>query len=233
MVKHDGGVWKSARQVDDFVDLGVHQPGVEGQAQPRQQRKAGPEVGLHQQPRWRIGAGDLEASRVPGRATTDAAQAPAGGSDVGMQRVFGTRTQTQIDIADDAGANARRTIGAGGAHRGDAVDELCLAQRFQRFRTVRTVHRAALDEHRAQHLVPAADVVQQFRHQVAVAVVVPQMVMRVDDRQIRRQHRFGPQRQPLRIQGDEVVRFAACVGCVHVGRLGWRGRFGAGDGPAD
>ena len=83
------------------------------------------------------------------------------------------------------GRHARRAIAAARRHGGDAVDELGLAQRAHRRRTVGAVAGRALDEDRALDLVAAAGVGQQLREQVAVGREVPQVMVRVDDRQIR------------------------------------------------
>ena len=90
---------------------------------------------------------------------------------------------------DDAGGHARVAVAAAGAHGRDAVDELGLAHRAQRLGAVGAVHRRAFDEHRAAHVVARAvgiglaGVGEQLVEQVAVAVAVPQVVVRVADRQ--------------------------------------------------
>ena len=98
-----------------------------------------------------------------------------------------------IALRDAAG-----TVAARRAHRGDAGDELDLAQRGHLARAVLAVHRAAFQEDRRDDVVPAADVGEQFRQQVTAALRhVPEMVVRIDDRQLRLQRCLGrPLRQP-------------------------------------
>ena len=105
--------------------------------------------------------------------------------------------QAQVGEADDARGHARVAVAAAGAHRRDAVDELGLAHRAQRLGPVGAIHRRTFDEHRAAHVVARAvgiglaGVGQQLVEQVAVAVAVPQVVVRVADRQLGLDDVFG------------------------------------------
>ena len=105
--------------------------------------------------------------------------------------------EAQVGEGDDAGGHARVAVTAAGAHRGDAVDELGLAHRAQGLRAVGAIHRRTFDEHRAAHVVACAmgiglaGIGQQLVEQVAVAVAVPQVVVRVADRQIGVDDLFG------------------------------------------
>jgi len=47
------------------------------------------------------------------------------------------------------------------------------------------IHRAALLEDGGDDVVAAVEVSEQFRQQIGPAVTVPQMMMRIDDRQLR------------------------------------------------
>jgi hypothetical protein len=55
-----------------------------------------------------------------------------------------------------------------------------------------------LHEHRRTDCVATVDVGQELAEQVAVARQVPEVVVRVDDRQIRLQRLLGVQGKPLR-----------------------------------
>ena len=76
----------------------------------------------------------------------------------------------------------RRAVFARGAHCRDAVDELGLAERFQLLRAVGAVHLAGLLVHRRDDVVAAGEIGEQLRDHVAVARLIPQMMVRIDDR---------------------------------------------------
>ena len=149
---------------------------------------------------------------VPRHAVADAAQPAAAGGDLGFQHLAHAGADGQVGAADDRLGDAARAVIAGRAHRGDAVDELDLAQRRHLARAVLAIHRAAFEEHGRDDVVAAADVGQQFGQQVAAALRrVPEMVVRIDDRQVRLQRRLArPLRQPC-LQ----------VGVVAIGQAGY------------
>src|SRR5438270_14026315 len=94
----------------------------------------------------RAGGEDPEARiLVPGRAVPDAAETSAGQDDVLLQNALGAAADAEIDIADNAGAGARRAVFAALAHRRDAGDELRLAERAQFGRALGAVHLAAFE----------------------------------------------------------------------------------------
>src|SRR6266446_755797 len=97
-------------------------------------------------------------------------------------------------MADDGLGNAAGAITPRGTHRGDAVDEFDLANWRHLRRAVLAVHRAALEEDRGDDVMSPTDVGQQLGQQVTPALRrVPEMMVRVDDRQIRLERRLaGP-----------------------------------------
>ena len=118
--------------------------------------EAGAEVVAQQQAlgrlvRWFSTAG----TRVPEGAAPDAAEAAAAGGDLRVEHAGGRIADAQVDRADDAGGDARLAVAAGGAHRGDAVDELGLADAAESLGAVGLEHRAALDEHGRDDVVAA------------------------------------------------------------------------------
>ena len=104
----------------------------------------------------------------------------------------------QVGVADDAGAGADLAVDAARRHRGDAVDELDLADRLHLFRDIGAQHRARLHEHRRQDVVAAVGIGEQVVEQVAPVLAVPQVMMRIDDRQVGLEDR-------LRAPGEPVV----------------------------
>ncbi len=120
----------------------------------------------------------------------DAAEPAATGADVGFQDLGGFFAEAEVDVPDDAGADLGRTVAAGGAHRGHAVDEFGFADGFEGFRPAGAVHRAALQEDGRDDVVAAVDVGQQVVQHVDPVGPFPQMVMRIDNRQAGLQNRL-------------------------------------------
>ena len=56
-----------------------------------------------------------------------------------------------------------------------------------------------LHEHRGPHIVPAGQILCDFREQIGMAILLPQVVMGIDDDQIRIEHRLVGLGQPSRI----------------------------------
>src|SRR5437879_2455313 len=112
MVADDGRIGKGAREIDQVAELGVKQPGVEGQPEPAERGEAAAEIRIEEKTGWRVGAGRLDAVLVPRGDIADTAKAPAGSGNMRFQCRPGAVADTQIDIADDAGAGTRRTIEA-------------------------------------------------------------------------------------------------------------------------
>ena len=100
-------------------------------------------------------------------------------------------------MADDALADLGRAVAAAGAHRRDAVDELGLAHRLVGLRPAGAVHRPALHEDGRDDVVALAGIGQQVVQQVAPARPVPEVVVRVDDRQAGVERLLGDLRQPV------------------------------------
>jgi hypothetical protein len=76
------------------------------------------------------------------------------------------------------------------AHRRDAGDELDLADWARLDRPIGAIHRAALLEDGGDDVVAGVEIGEQFRQQVGPAAAVPQMMMRIDDRQLRFEDRL-------------------------------------------
>ena len=63
-------------------------------------------------------------------------EAAVAGDDLGFQHRPSPVAKQQIDVADDAGIDLRRAVAAARAHRRNAIGELDLADRAERFRTI-------------------------------------------------------------------------------------------------
>ena len=140
----------------------------------------------------------------------DAAEAPVAGGDLGAQHILHGGAQGQVREAHDAGAGPRLPVTPRRAHRRSAVDELDLAYRGLRRRPAGPVHRGAFHEHRRADIVPAAGVLQQFVQQVAVEGVVPKVMVRIDDRQVRLQDLLPCRGEPDVVYGGHTRLDVVC-----------------------
>ena len=158
---------------------------------------------------------------VPGHAVADAAKAPAADREFGFQHIAHARADGQVGVADDRLGDAAGAIIARRAHRRDAVDELDLAHRRHLRGAVLAVHRAAFEEDGGDDVVPAADIGQQLGQKIAAALRrIPEMMVRVDDRQIRLQRRLArPLRQPG-LQVGVVAVYRAAIFALGITDLG-------------
>ena len=80
-----------------------------------------------------------------------------------------------------------------------AADELAFADRPHLLGTAGAIARAALDEHGRDDVVAGVDVGQELVEQIAAARVIPQMMVRVDDRQIGIENLLGELAEPCGI----------------------------------
>src|ERR1035437_661562 len=133
----------------------------------------------------------VEASRVP-----DATKTRRRRGDMRLQYRFDRGSQRQIRKAHNSRRDPRFTALPARALGRDAVDELGLAHRPHRLRTVRAIHRKAFNEHRREHAMPRRRVTYYLIEHVATAGMVPQVMMRIDYRQFRLQRSLTDLRQP-------------------------------------
>jgi hypothetical protein len=114
-------------------------------------------------------------------------------------------------MPDNAGTGADIAIDSAGTHGRDAVHEFGLADRFEGLRPVGAIHRPALDEHAGADIVAAPKIGEQLVEEIArrslddfgeamerrrkageiAGRAIPEMMMRIDDRQIRIEDRLG------------------------------------------
>jgi hypothetical protein len=140
---------------------------------------------------------------VPRHAVADSAEASARDPDLGLQHLAHPGAESQVGMTDDRLGDATRAVTARSAHRRDAVDEFDLADRRHLRRAVLAVHRTAFQKDSGDDVVAPADISQQFREQIAAPLRrIPEMMVRVDDRQSRLERRLPrPLRQPRRQLG--------------------------------
>ena len=185
VVEDDGLVRERPCQVGQFGNLGVVQPAIEGHAALAEFRETGPEAGVGQHAGHGRGVRIAHVfARVPTSGMANSAK-PRTGCGVGVENFADRSPEVQIRVTDDRCARPGIAVDTARTHGRDAVDELGLANRFQRPRSVGTVHGAALHEHRRADVVTAADIDQQLIEQIAAARVVPEVVVGVADREVR------------------------------------------------
>ena len=98
-------------------------------------------------------------------------------------------------MADDGFRDAAWAVVAGCAHCRNAIDEFDFADRRHFGRPGLAIHRLTLEEHGRHNVVATADIGQQVGQEVAATMgCIPEVVMRIDDRQFRFKHGF---RRPL------------------------------------
>src|SRR4029077_15682878 len=112
MVDDDPGLRKGGGEADDVAELRVEGPGLETEVERPQRREALAKAAVEIKPLAGARGEDAQGGiAVPGRAVADAAEAAARGDDVLLEDALGTATdRAQVDIADDPGAMAGRTV---------------------------------------------------------------------------------------------------------------------------
>ena len=98
-------------------------------------------------------------------------------------------------MADDGGGRAAGAVDPTSTRRRQPLDEFHLPDGPHFHRTVWTVHRTRLEEHRRPDVVPARDVGIQLVQEIALVgqtlqPSVPKMVMGVADRELGFERRF-------------------------------------------
>jgi hypothetical protein len=184
VIEHDRLLGKGACKRDEVWELRVIKPRVEAQAEFPERGEAFAELGVVAvEVPCRIGVAVMDRGLLvlPAGGMADALEAWAGSGHVRAQDFLGTRTDGQVDQADDACRDPCRAIVAARRHGSDAVDELRLAKGAILRWTIGAIAGRALDEHGRLDAMPAAGIGQQIGQQVAVGRKIPQMVMRVDD----------------------------------------------------
>jgi hypothetical protein len=192
MVEHEGHVRRRVGQRRHLQELRVVDPGLERKAELAELGEALAERRQREQPRRRRGvaAADVGAGIERG-GMADALEAAVPHPDVALQH-FGHRGALgEVGAADDAFAGENRAIAAARRHRRDAADELGLADEAHRLRPAGSIERAALDEDGALDVVAAGQVAQQLWQQVAALRKVPEVMVRIADRELRLEDRFG------------------------------------------
>ena len=111
-------------------------------------------------------------------------------------------SQFQIGVADDRRRGAAWSVKPGRRRRRQSLDKLYLADRAQFRRPLRPIHRPRLYKHGRADVVAAIEVSRELVQQIALIgdafePMVPEVMVRIADRDLRFQRLFAGQRQPV------------------------------------
>ena len=203
MVEHHGHIGKSTRQIDQLADLGVIQPSIVRQSVFLQQCKSGTEcrIGHQAEIGWCGHAG--QEGFVAGGNLPNAAETPRTGFDMGFQYRVDLLAQAEIGVTDDARSDPSFHLPPFGL-RHDRGNEIGFADWFHFLRSGRPVGPEALQEDRGDDVVARLHIGQKIIEEIGIASVVPQVMMRIDDRKGGFQHFLGQARQPCGV-GQRVA----------------------------
>ena len=208
MVEHHHLVGEVLGEIDHLGDLRMVHPAIVAEAELAQLREAlAPGLVVHQPVRG-IGTGAAHAKiGIPAGREADTGEAPASRLHLCLQHVAHRRADAQFGVTDDAVAGFGLAVLARRAHGCDAIHELDLAHRLHRLGPVLAKHRAALDEHGAHDIMALVAIGQQVGQQIAVGRPLPQMMVRIDDRQIGLERRLFRLGHPGKIGVQHVAEF--------------------------
>jgi len=182
VIEYDRRVGEGARERGQLRELRVVEPGVETEAARTQLGKAAAErVSAHGAGGRRRGEAGPERLFAR-REVADAAKISAGGGDMRLEHLVDGVPKREVGEADDAGADLGprasplRLIG-------DGADEFGLADRPQRLRTAVAVRPAALQIDGGDDVMATASVRQQLIKEIGLAVPIPEVMVRINDRQ--------------------------------------------------
>ena len=206
-------------KIDHVGQLGMEHPGVQRQPQSGQPSQARPEIGAPIDVRPRCAIAD-DRIGVPVAGVAYAAEPTAAGSYLRLQYGLDPLAQCEIGITHDAGGDPRGPVAAAIAHRGDPSDKLGFANRAQFLRAGGAVHRVALQEHGCDHVVARSQVREQFVQQITMIWTVPEVMVCINNRQIRFQNRFSWRlAQPGLIRRVDPAEPGRCPGLDHAAPL--------------
>jgi hypothetical protein len=145
---------------------------------------------------------------IPTDRRTHPAKTPAGCSRERIEHGLDRGAEFQVRVPHGRTAEALRTERAAVAHRRNAGNEFHLACRTQRLGTGRAVHRVAFGEHARDDAMAGGRVRRELPQQIGHVTTDPQVMVRVDDRQV------GQQRRLANLVEPRLVRAAAVVEAV-------------------
>jgi hypothetical protein len=122
---------------------------------------------------------------IPRHNLSNSSKPAAASINMSIQNLLNDRPKTQIGVAHNARTHPRWSVVEAGAHCCDAVGELRFTNRTECFRTIATMHRPALDEHRGDYTMTGSHVLQQFVKEIPPAGAIPKVMVAVNDGKVR------------------------------------------------
>jgi hypothetical protein len=139
--------------------VGVVHPRVEAEAERGEPGETLAHASINQQARRPVDQRPpCRLVRMGCRNEADTSKSPSARNDHRLEHLFDRRSQRQIGIADNSGADLRLPIGAARAHCGDAVGELDLPDRAQLGGTRGAIHREPFQVDGSRDVVPATEI---------------------------------------------------------------------------
>ena len=158
-------------------------PGVEAHAQLVQLREALPEHGVRKQPLRRSPVRYEGWVLVPRGGVSDSPEPVWARGEVRFEDRLHAVPQSKVRVSNNPGVYLRLATLSDVVVR-DALHELCFPQRPHLGGAIRLVHGRTFEEDRLDDVVPGAEVDKQVRQEITVAGALPQVVVRVADRQV-------------------------------------------------
>ena len=141
---------------------------------------------------------------IPARGITNSLEAATSGVDMRLQHRSDVLAKRQVGKADNPLRNARRPVPAAVAHGRDASNELGLSHGPHGRWATLAPHRIALQEYGGYDVMATLKICRNFIDQIAVVRIIPEMVMGINDRNLRLQRLFRMlPGQPLRSHSED------------------------------
>ena len=184
VVHDEGQVGEGVEGVGELGELRVEQPDVVGEAATLDLAQPAPVAVVEEEVPRHLPARVTGVALVPHDVEPHALEPVLTGLEVTVERAADVVGTGEVGPAHDAGGHPRASAGRAG--RAVAQDELRLADRAEGLVAVGPERRHALDEHGGLDVVTTTEIGVQRRRVVGDAVPGrPEVVMRVDDRQLR------------------------------------------------
>ena len=183
----------------------MEEPCVECEIESSHLREALAELGCHHHAGTLVAVGGDYGTGIVRSAVPNAAEPALAQFNVRFKHLSDRFAEREVCVAGYGGVDVRMHIGARGGFFSDGRHELGLAEGLHVLGAVGAVHGRAFEEDGADDVVPGSEVAQQVVEHVVVAGPLPEVVMRVADRQVGVDGVFLCELQPVFAWGDHGV----------------------------
>src|SRR5436309_9626062 len=139
------------------------------------------------------------SGRGPGAAMTNTAKTVVACGKVRFHHSRRAISQSHIDSADDSCCRPQVTVAAAGAFGSDTLNKLGLTDDAEFFRAIRAIHGPTLDEYGLPYVM-ALHVCRKVFEEIDLGFAfrrIPEVVMRIDDRELRLERFFFSAGEPF------------------------------------